>query len=161
MNLRPYIAPTRLLHRPRSARSLALHLLSGARRYAPAFGVEVLLFYGCLLLYEVLSYGGRPHPSPPFTGPTPYYIVIGALIVTLAMGAAEAHFRLYRRVWAVAGLGDAIAIGLAVAEATVLVTAANAIIPGDFRPFRILGPPLAAPSGNMTTRTATSATTAP
>ncbi|HXM58644.1 MAG TPA: polysaccharide biosynthesis protein [Candidatus Dormibacteraeota bacterium] len=73
-------------------------------------------------------------------------VPLGLAFTVLAWGAAEARFRLYRRVWAVAGLPDAKAIAWAVAEATVLVTAANAVLPDEIRPFRYLVPPLAAPS---------------
>jgi FlaA1/EpsC-like NDP-sugar epimerase len=121
--------------------------LSGAgRRHGPGFAIEVAIFYGMLVAYQQLGYGGRLATSPPFTGPVLFYVVLGLAMVVLAMGAAEARFRLYRRVWAVAGLDDALTIGLAVVEATILITVANAVIPGDFRPYRLMVPLLAAPS---------------
>src|SRR5450759_4559689 len=61
------------------------------------------------------------------------------------MGLAEATFRLYRRVWAVAGLSDAIALALAVIEACALMTLAEALIPPIWRPFPIAIPVLVAP----------------
>jgi FlaA1/EpsC-like NDP-sugar epimerase len=61
------------------------------------------------------------------------------------MGFAEATFRLYKRVWAVAGLSDAIALALAVIEACALVTLADALIPPAWRPFPIAIPVLVAP----------------
>jgi FlaA1/EpsC-like NDP-sugar epimerase len=61
------------------------------------------------------------------------------------MGLAEATFRLYKRVWAVAGLSDAIALALAVIEACSLVTLAEALIPSTWRPFPIAIPVLVAP----------------
>jgi FlaA1/EpsC-like NDP-sugar epimerase len=63
-----------------------------------------------------------------------------------AMGAGEARFRLYRRVWSVAGLNDAMAIGLAVTEATFLITLANALMPAYQRPYRLAVPLLATPA---------------
>jgi FlaA1/EpsC-like NDP-sugar epimerase len=62
------------------------------------------------------------------------------------MGAAEARFRLYRRVWSIAGLSDAFAVGLAVVEASLLVTIINLLFPDGYRPFRVLAPILAAPA---------------
>jgi FlaA1/EpsC-like NDP-sugar epimerase len=59
--------------------------------------------------------------------------------------AAELHLGLYRRVWAVAGLFDAIALGLAVIEATLLVTLANVLTPPQWRAFPSVVPVLAAP----------------
>ena len=121
-------------------------LRAGARQYGAGFAIEVFLFFCTLVAYQQLGYGRRLATSPPFTGPTVYYIVFGLTIVTISMGAAEARFRLYRRVWAVAGLNDALSVGLAVTEATILITLSNAAIPGDYRPFRLLVPLLAAPS---------------
>jgi FlaA1/EpsC-like NDP-sugar epimerase len=121
-------------------------VFAGARRYGAGFAIEVLVFWGMLVAYQQLGYGRRLTTSPPFTGPVAYYVLLGVLMVALAMGAAESRFRLYRRVWAVAGLDDALSVGLAVAEATLLITAANAVIPGDYRPYRLLVPLLAAPS---------------
>ena len=125
---------------------LGARVMYGARRYGAGFAVEVLAFYVVLVAYQALGYGHRLVASPPFVGPSLYYVVVGFLFVTLAMGSAEARFHLYRRVWAVAGIADAFAVIMAVAEASVLITVANAIIPGDNRPFRLLVPALAAPS---------------
>src|SRR5258708_13316864 len=61
------------------------------------------------------------------------------------MGAGEARFHLYRRVWSVAGLADAFAVGLAVVEASLLVTLIRLVFPDGYRPFRVLAPILAAP----------------
>lgn len=129
-----------------SRRPLFRRLRAGARQFGAGFAIEVFLFYGTLVAYQQLGYGRRLATSPPFTGPTAYYIVFGLTIVTLALGAAEARFRLYRRVWAVAGLNDALSVGLAVIEASILIGVANAVVPGDYRPFRILVPLLAAPT---------------
>jgi FlaA1/EpsC-like NDP-sugar epimerase len=74
-----------------------------------------------------------------------HQLVFGLVIVAAALSTAELHFRLYRRVWAVAGLSDAIALGLAVVEATALVTLANVLIPPRWRPFPSVVPVLAAP----------------
>src|SRR5437870_9068708 len=67
-------------------------------------------------------------------------------MVSLAMGAGEARFHLYRRVWSVASLNDAFAVGLAVVEATLLVTIINLLFPDGYRPLRVLAPVLAAPA---------------
>src|SRR5437762_8127494 len=75
-----------------------------------------------------------------------WYPLIALLLVTLAMGAAEARFHLYRRIWSVAGLNDAFAIGLAVVEASLLIAIFNLLIPDGYRPLRILAPVLAAPA---------------
>src|SRR5438067_378388 len=78
---------------------------------------------------------------------TPEWYALESLgLVALAMGAAEARFHLYRRVWSVAGLNDAFAVGLAVIEASLLVTLINLLIPDGYRPLRILAPVLAAPA---------------
>lgn len=128
----------------------AAYLSGGLRAYGMAFVVEVLLFYVTLIAYQQLGYGQRSQPVPPFTGPVLFYLALGVFMVAMSMAAAEARFRLYRRVWAVAGLTDAIAVVLAVAEATALITLCNALIPDlppyGYRPFRLLVPLLAAPS---------------
>lgn len=62
------------------------------------------------------------------------------------MGAGEARFHLYRRVWSVAGLSDAFAVGLAVVEASLLVILINLLFPDGYRPFRIGAPILATPA---------------
>jgi FlaA1/EpsC-like NDP-sugar epimerase len=126
--------------------SIMATLAAGSRRYGTAFAAEVAVFYAVLVAYQELGYGHRLSPSPPFIGPSLYYVLLGLFMVVVAMGAAEARFRLYRRVWVVAGISDAFALGLAVLEATLLISAANAVIPGDFRPYRMLVPILAAPS---------------
>jgi len=74
-----------------------------------------------------------------------FQLELGLVIAGIAMGLAEATFRLYRRVWAVAGLSDAIAIALAVIEACALVTLADALIPPTARPFPIGIPVLVSP----------------
>ncbi|HEY8864309.1 MAG TPA: hypothetical protein VIO37_09080, partial [Candidatus Dormibacteraeota bacterium] len=86
-------------------------------RYGGAFAVEVFILWAALLAFQLLGYGGRPG----FTfGSWPHQLVsIGVAIC--AMGAGEARFKLYRRVWSVAGINDAIAVGLAVLEATLLI----------------------------------------
>jgi FlaA1/EpsC-like NDP-sugar epimerase len=68
------------------------------------------------------------------------------VFVVLALGAAEARFGLYRRIWKVAGIHDAIATGFAVAEASLLITLANWAMPSEFRIFRLAVPLLAAPA---------------
>jgi FlaA1/EpsC-like NDP-sugar epimerase len=71
---------------------------------------------------------------------------LSMVLVVIAMGAGEARFHLYRRVWSVAGLNDAFAIGFAVVGASLLVAIVNLVFPDGQRPFRVLAPVLAAPA---------------
>jgi FlaA1/EpsC-like NDP-sugar epimerase len=112
------------------------------RRHGPTLAVEAILFWLVLLVFQFLGYGGRPGG---IQGPT-WYLLLTFLMAFTAIGAAEARFRLYGRVWSVASLNDAFAVGLAVVEATALVTFANFLMPDGFRPYRLLTPPLAAPA---------------
>jgi FlaA1/EpsC-like NDP-sugar epimerase len=116
-------------------------LVRGSLKYGPIFIGEVLLFWLILMSVDTSGYG-TVLPSTP----TDWYPVISLLMVALAMGAGEARFHLYRRVWSVAGLNDAFAIGLAVVEASLLITIANLLFPDGYRPLRILAPILAAPA---------------
>jgi len=117
----------------------ALRQLGGsARRYLPGILVELALVLVILGGFQLSGYGRQPGRLN--------NVGLGIAFTVLAWGAAEARFRLYRRVWAVAGFPDAKAIAWAVAEATVLVTLANAALPDAIRPFRYLVPPLAAPA---------------
>ncbi len=112
--------------------------LAGVRKHALTFLLEVVIFYAALQAFQALGYGGKvPHVN---------VISLGILMVVVAVAAGETTFRLYRRVWAVAGIQDAIAIGLAVAEGSFIVAIANYLIPGDSRPYRLLVPVLAAPT---------------
>lgn len=110
-------------------------------RYAPLFLIEVLLFWAIIKAVDLSGYG---HPSNTFA--PPWYPVLSFVIVAVAMGAGEARFHLYRRVWSVAGLSDAFAIGLAVVEASLLVILINLLFPDGYRPFRVLAPVLATPA---------------
>jgi len=102
---------------------------------------EVLLFWVIVEAVNQSDYG------PGTTGVLrSWYAPVALLMIALAMAAGEARFHLYRRVWSVASLNDAIAIGLAVAEASLLLTIANLIIPDGYRPLRILAPILSAPA---------------
>ena len=112
----------------------------GVLRYGPMFAVEVALFW--LILEAVNSSGyGSVNPWPA----KPWYPLVSFVMVLLAFGAGEVRFRLYRRVWSVASLNDAFAIGLAVVEASLLVAIANLLFPDGDRPLRIAAPILAAP----------------
>jgi len=110
-------------------------------KYGPIFFVEVGVFWLILKAVDASGYG---HPSATFAAA--WYPLISFVIVALAMGAGEARFHLYRRVWSVAGLADAFAVGLAVVEASLLVTLINLVFPDGYRPFRVLAPILAAPA---------------
>jgi len=120
--------------RPRQ--SASAWLVVGAARYGPAFIAQVAILYLALVIGQVIATGR--------TGDR-FQLELGLVIATLAMGAAEATFRLYKRVWAVAGLSDAVALALAVVEACALVVLAEALIPGEWRPFPIAIPVLVAP----------------
>ena len=111
-------------------------------RYAPGFFVEVLIFWIILEAFQQLNYGGRILT----TAQTRTTLILSLAFVVLAMGAGEARFKLYRRVWQVAGIHDAIATAFAVAEASLLITLANWPLPSDYRIFRLGVPLLAAPA---------------
>jgi FlaA1/EpsC-like NDP-sugar epimerase len=114
-------------------------------RYAPGFGVEVLIFWVALETFQQLNYGGRIITAPQ----SRQVLLLSVLFVVLALGAAEAHFKLYRRIWKVAGIHDAIATAFAVTEAALLITLANWALPSDSRIFRFAVPLLAAPAALM------------
>jgi FlaA1/EpsC-like NDP-sugar epimerase len=117
---------------------LLLWLVTGIKKYGLAFLVECVIFYLALLAYQAIGYFGRFGPVQ--------LVSLGLILVPVCVGIGEATFRLYRRVWAVAGLQDAIAIALAVAEAALILTILNRLIPGDIRPYRFPVPLLAAPT---------------
>src|SRR5438445_6847258 len=119
------------VRRPRTRASISyllLWLVTGIKKYGPAFLLECIIFYLALLAYQAIGYFGRFGPVEA--------ISLGLLLVPICMAAGEATFRLYRRVWVVAGLQDAIAIALAVAEAALILTLLNRLIPSDIRPYR-------------------------
>jgi FlaA1/EpsC-like NDP-sugar epimerase len=116
-------------------------LVRGGRRYGPLFLAEVAIFW--LILMAVNSSGYGPDYR---VIERDWYAPASLVIVVLAMGAGEARFHLYRRVWSVASLNDAFAIGLAVVEASLLVTIINLLFPDFYRPLRVLAPVLAAPA---------------
>jgi FlaA1/EpsC-like NDP-sugar epimerase len=111
-------------------------------RYAPAFLAEVVIFWVVLETFQQLNYGGRIITEPQSRST----LLLSIALVVLAMGAGEAHFGLYRRIWQVAGIHDAIATGLAVAEAALLITLANWVLPSDYRIWRLGVPLLAMPA---------------
>ena len=104
--------------------SLSARFVSTLKRSGPTLLGESLVFWFVLLVFQFLGYGGRPGGV---NGPS-WYLVLTFLMALTAMGAGEARFKLNRRVWTVAGINDAIAVGLAVTEATILVTFANFLI---------------------------------
>ncbi len=129
MNILP-VSPDR--SRPR----LPARLVVGTARYGPAFIAQVGFFYLALVVGDIVATGHTTSRRQ---------LALGLLVALGAMGMAEATFRLYKRVWAVAGLSDAIALALAVIEACALVTLADALIPPVWRPFPIAIPVLVAP----------------
>jgi len=127
--------------RPRTRASISyllLWLVTGIKKYGLAFLAECVIFFLALLAYQAIGYFGRVGPVQ--------LISLGLILVPIGMAAGEATFRLYRRVWVVAGLQDAIAIGLAVAEAAIIIAILNRLLPGDIRPYRSPVPLLAAPT---------------
>ena len=114
-------------------------------RYGPGFAVEVLIFWVMLEAFQQLNYGGRIIS----TAQSRTVLGLSLTFVVLGLGAAEARFKLYRRIWNVAGIHDAIATAFAVAEAALLITLANWALPIDYRVFRIGVPLLAAPAALM------------
>lgn len=128
--------------------SLAARASRGGRTWAairihgPAIVAEMVIVWLLLESFQFLGYGGQRGGSQ---GPS-IYLLLTMVMVVLAVGAAEARFRLYRRVWSVAGLSDAMAIGLMVTEAAFLITAANTLMPDGQRPYRLAVPILATPA---------------
>jgi FlaA1/EpsC-like NDP-sugar epimerase len=123
------------------SRRRAIWLVRASVRYGLTFLAEVLAFW---LVLQVVSASGYGTDNPwPWR---PWYPATSLLMVLLAMGAGEARFHLYRRVWSVASVNDAFAVGLAVIEATLLITLMNLLFPDGYRPVRILSPILAAPA---------------
>jgi len=125
----------------RFLRSATFRVRRVSIRYGPLFLVEVVVFWAILKAVDTSGYG---HPS--LTNESPEIVAVSFLLVVLAMGAGEARTHLYRREWSVAGLGDAYAIGIAVIEASLLITIANLLFPDGYRPFRVLAPVFAAPA---------------
>src|SRR5256885_6750524 len=127
----------RSMMRPRRTAPMVRALL----RYGTPLIAEVLVFWLILLAVNASDYG----LDPPWPW-RPWYPAASLLIVTFAMSAGEATFHLYRRLWSVASLNDAFAIGLAVVEASLLVTIVNLVFPDSYPPLRVLAPVLAAPA---------------
>src|SRR5216684_2859642 len=114
-------------------------------RYTPSFLAEVVIFWVGLETFQQLNYGGRIITTPQSRAT----LLLSIAFVVLAMGAAEARFGLYRRIWKVAGIHDAIATAFAVAEASILIALANWALHQDVRVFRLAVPLLAAPAALM------------
>ena len=129
----------------RALAPLVRRKLAAVVRYSPGFIVEVIIFWVMLEAFQQLNYGGRIITSPQSRAT----LVLSIAFVVLALGAGEARFGLYRRVWQVAGIHDAIATSFAVAEAALLITLANWVLPSDYRVFRLAVPLLAAPAALM------------
>ncbi len=110
-------------------------------RYGPTFLAEVVAFWLILLAVSASGYG-----SDSAWLWRSWYPAASLLMVIFAMAIGEARFHLYRRVWSVASVTDAFAVGLAVVEATLVVTLINLIFPDGYRPLRVLAPILAAPA---------------
>ncbi len=111
-------------------------LTAGTTRYGPSFIFQVLCFYAVLVVAQIIATGRTGNELQ---------LEIGLALVAASLGVAELHYRLYRRVWLVAGLADGIALALAVIEATCLITLANILIPPQWRPFPSVIPVLVSP----------------
>src|SRR5258708_23937398 len=111
-------------------------------RYGPGCAIEVAIFWVMLEAFQQLNYGGRVINGIQ----SGMFLVLSVAFVVLAMGAAEARFGLYRRIWKVAGIHDAIATAFPVAEASILIALPNWALPQDFRAFRLAAPLRAAPA---------------
>ena len=123
-------------------KSFLRRTLRGIRLHGPTIAGEIFIVWILIESFQYLGYGGQPgHRQGPLI-----YIPLTLLMVALAVGAGEARYRLYARVWSVAGLNDAMAIGLAVTEASLLITLANALMPDGQRPLRLAAPILATPA---------------
>ena len=112
-----------------------------ASRAGAAFVAEVVIFWLIVEAVNESDYGAGA------TGViTAWMPPVALVMVAFAMAVGEWHLHLYRRAWSVASLNDAIAIGLAVLEATILLTVGNLLFPDGMRPLRVLAPALAAPA---------------
>src|SRR5260370_12031903 len=129
---------------PTPVRRRISHYAKGLARSGPTYLLEVVVFW---LIIEAVDQSGYGHPSATFA--PVWYPLVSLVIVGAAMGAGEARFRLYGRVWSVAGLSDAFAVGLAVVESPLPVIIVNLPFPDGHAPFRVLSPVLAAPPGGI------------
>ncbi len=124
------------------SRSRVRRVLDGVRLHGAGVASEIVIIWVLLESFQFLGYGGQPgRPQGP-----PIYLVLTMVMAVLAVGAGEARYKLYQRVWSVAGLSDAMAIGLAVTEAALLITISNALMPDGQRPYRLAVPILATPA---------------
>jgi FlaA1/EpsC-like NDP-sugar epimerase len=122
----------------RRARSVRRGTRVALRVILPGFVVEVALLTASLEAIQLSGYGSQQVRS--------HNLSLGLLLTVVAWAIVEARFKLYRRVWPVAGFPDVLAIAYAVALAAVLIGVSNAVFPDSIRPFRYLVAPLAAPS---------------
>jgi FlaA1/EpsC-like NDP-sugar epimerase len=113
-------------------------VLGGLVQYGAGFLAEVALFWLVLAAFQIWVSRDIVNWST--------MIFAGVPLVVVAMGAAEFTFRLYRRVWSVAGLVDALAISAGVVEACIVLTIVNAILPVTIRPYPRLVAVFAAPA---------------
>jgi FlaA1/EpsC-like NDP-sugar epimerase len=104
------------------------YIIGGLRQYFVGFLAEIGLFWLALLAFQAWSGMVRWE----FTGG------LGLPVVAIAMASSEWNFRLYRRVWAVAGLPDALAIIGAVVQASFVVLVIDLMLPDPIQPYRPL-----------------------
>jgi FlaA1/EpsC-like NDP-sugar epimerase len=124
-------SPTQIGRSPSSSR-----LASGILTYGGQFLIEVCVLFGVLIAWEII-WDQHLEPST--------QLALGLFLTTVAMAAAEAVYRLYQRVWLVAGPRDTLAAALAAFQAILVITIANGLLPPYWRPFHALLPLIASP----------------
>lgn len=111
-------------------------LASGLLAYGPKFIIESGVLLAVLVIWQTV-WDQRIQSTR--------QLALGLVITVLAMGVAEATFRLYQKVWLVAGPRDAIDAAAAAFEAILVITILNGLVPPDYRPFHALLPLIASP----------------
>jgi FlaA1/EpsC-like NDP-sugar epimerase len=103
------------------------YVASGLKQYTGGFLAEVGLFWLALSAFQAAA-GHLQWET----------LTLGLAIASLGMGVGEAVFRLYRRVWSVAGLPDALGVLWCVLLATLVIVVANLALPDAIQPYRPL-----------------------
>src|SRR3979411_2796021 len=93
--------PGAAISEPPTTISSALgRIVRGVIRYWPGFLAEVVIFWVILEAFQQLNYGGRIIT----TAQSRTALLLSIAFVVLGLGAGEARFGLYRRIWQVAGI---------------------------------------------------------
>jgi len=130
------LEPPTTTNRPAKRSPIHIWLAVALVAYGPQFLIEVAVLFGILLAWQTVW---DQHLEPPVQ------IALGLALTAVGMGAGEAGFRLYQRVWRVAGPRDALPAALAALEAILIITIVNGLVPPDWRPFHALLPLIASP----------------